>query len=324
MDPIYDLGIQLIQALQSLSPALDGVMKFISFLGTIQFYIILIPLIYWLVDSSLGIRVLVVLISTDFFGVALKQLLHQPRPYWVGDVKALAEETSYGIPSTHSSDSMAVWGYLLYHLKKSWLWVVSILLILLIGFSRMYLGVHFPQDVLGGWLLGLVVLVVFVAAETRVASWFNKFSASAQIGLGFGVSLLMILVGWLILLLISSSPDPAEWAEYSTEARSILHYITLGGFFFGALAGYVLMRQYARFTTKGSWWQLLIRYGVGLAGVLLIYFGLDVVFGMVAADETALGMLLRYIRYSAVSLWGIFGAPWVFLKLKLAEPVQAE
>jgi hypothetical protein len=194
----------------------------------------------------------------------------------------------------------------------------------LIGFSRMYLRVHFPQDVLGGWLLGLVVLVVFVAAETRVASWFNKFSASAQIGLGFGVSLLMILVGWLILLLISSSPDPAEWAEYSTEARSILHYITLGGFFFGALAGYVLMRQYARFTTKGSWWQLLIRYGVGLAGVLLIYFGLDVVFGMVAADETALGMLLRYIRYSAVSLWGIFGAPWVFLKLKLAEPVQAE
>jgi membrane-associated phospholipid phosphatase len=322
MDPIFEFGIQLIQSIQSLSPTLDGLMKFISFLGTIEFYMLLIPLVYWLVDASLGIRVLLVLVSTDFLGASIKQLLHQPRPYWVGDVKALAEETSYGIPSSHASDSLAVWGYLAYRLKKGWLWVVSILIILLIGLSRLYLGVHFPQDVLVGWLVGLVVLILFVWGEARVVPWLEKLSAGAQIGLGFGISILMILVGWLISLLISSSPDPVEWAHHSTEARSILHYITLGGFLFGAVAGYVLMRKNAPFQTKGVWWQLLIRYGLGVAGLFLIFLGLDVVFGMIAADETILGMVLRYVRYGAVSLWGIFGAPWVFLKFKLATPVE--
>ena len=193
---------------------------------------LLIPLVYWLVDASLGFRVLLVLVSTDFLAVSLKQLLHEPRPYWVGDVKPLAEETSYGIPSSHSSDSLAVWGYLAYRIKKNWLWVLSTIIILLIGLSRMYLGVHFPQDVLVGWLVGLVVLILFVWGEARVAAWFQKFSTGGQIAIAFVISLLMILMGWLILLLISSSPDPAEWAKYATQARTIYHYITLGGFFF--------------------------------------------------------------------------------------------
>lgn len=323
MEPIYEFGIQLIQSLQNLSPALDGVMGLISFIGTIQFYMLLIPLIYWLVDASLGIRVLLVLVSTDLVSASLKQLLHEPRPYWVGDVKPLAEETSYGVPSSHSSDSLAVWGYLAYRIKKGWLWVLSTVIILLIGLSRMYLGVHFPQDVLVGWLVGLVVLVLFVWLEARVAAWFKGFSTGGQIGIGFVISLLMILVGWLIGLIISSSPDPAEWAKYSTEARTIYQYITLGGFLFGAVAGYVLMRRYAAFETKGAWWQLLVRYGVGLAGIFLLFMGLDVLFGMIAADETVVGMVLRYIRYGSVALWGIFGAPWVFLKLKLASPAES-
>ena len=213
MEPIYEFGIQLIQSLQNLSPALDGVMGLISFIGTIQFYMLLIPLIYWLVDASLGFRVLLVLVSTDLVSASLKQLLHEPRPYWVGDVKPLAEETSYGVPSSHSSDSLAVWGYLAYRIKKGWLWVLSTVIILLIGLSRMYLGVHFPQDVLVGWLVGLVVLVLFVWLEARVAAWFKGFSTGGQIGIGFVISLLMILVGWLIGLIISSSPDPAEWSR---------------------------------------------------------------------------------------------------------------
>ena len=234
----------------------------------------------------------------------------------------MAEETSYGIPSTHASDSLAVWGYLAYRLKKGWLWVVSVLVVLLIGLSRLYLGVHFPQDVLGGWLIALVAIFLFVKGEPKAVPWLKKLSAGAQIGLGFGISILMILAGWLVILLIAPFPDPADWAQYSTQARSILHYITLGGFLFGAVAGYVLMRQKAPFQTQGTWWQQLLRYMLGIAGLLLIYFGLDVVFGMIAADETTLGMILRYVRYSSVSLWGIFGAPWVFLKLKLATSVE--
>jgi hypothetical protein len=80
------------------------------------------------------------------------------------------------------------------------------------------------------------------------------------------------------------------------------------------------MQKYAPFETKGSWAQRIGRYLLGIAGLLVIYLGLDLLFGLIAADATALGLVLRYIRYGAVTFWVMFEAPWVFLKLRLAEP----
>lgn len=320
MNPIYDLGIQIIQALQTMSPALNGLMKFITELGTINFYLLVIPFVYWVVSAPIGVRILLVFLSTDFLGLCSKQLLRQPRPYWIGDVKELATETSYGIASTHASDSIAVWGYLAYRLKKSWLWAVSIVVVSLIGLSRMYLAVHFPTDILGGWLIGLVVVFLFVKGEPWISPWLNRQSTAGQIGIGFVVSITMILIGWLINLLIAAFPDPPAWADYALKARGISHYITLAGALFGAVIGYVLMRQHAAFQTVGDWWKKLLRYILGIIGVLAIYLGFDMLFGIVAADETTVGLVLRYIRYGSVTFWTIFGAPWVFLKIKLAEP----
>ncbi|MGW8226606.1 MAG: hypothetical protein ACWGOY_12770, partial [Anaerolineales bacterium] len=152
--------------------------------------------------------------------------------------------------------------------------------------------------------------------------YLKKQAVGGLIGIGFLVSLLMLLVGWLIGLLIAASPDPAEWAQYASLARDNSHYFTLAGSFFGMVAGYTLMKQYAAFGTKGSWPKRIGRYLLGMVGVLVLYLGLDVLFGMLAADETALGLGLRYIRYGAVTFWAMFGAPWVFLKLHLAEPKE--
>jgi len=320
MNTIYSFGILLIQALQTMSPVFDGVMKFFSFLGTIEFYLLLIPFVYWVVDAKVGFRLLLVLISADFLALGLKQLLHQPRPYWIGGVKALAKETSYGIPSSHASDSLAVWGYLTYSLKKNWLWALGAVLVGMIGLSRIYLGVHFPTDVLTGWLIGLAVIVIFAVGERWAVSRLEKLSAIAQIGAGFAISLLMILAGWIINLLITPFPDPPEWAQYSQQARGIAQYFTLAGALFGAAAGYVLMRTHACFQTHGSVWQRAARYLLGIASVMLIYLGLDALFSLLAPDESAVGLILRYFRYGAVTFWAIFGAPWVFLKIKLAEP----
>lgn len=319
MEPIYNLGIQLIQALQALDSAVEVAMNFYTFMGRIEFYLLLIPYIYWVVDVQLGFRTLLLLISTDFFGMAFKQLLHQPRPYWIGGVKQMGTETSYGIPSTHASDSLAVWGYLAYRLSKGWLWVVSCVVIFMIGLSRLYLGVHFPTDVLGGWLLGLIMIAVFLIGERLLLPWLKKQSHATLIGLGFGLSIVMILAGQLILALIASSPDAASWAQFSTEARTPDAYYTLGGALFGAVAGFILMLGHARFQVKSTWWQRIASYLLGIVGVLLVYYGLDVLFGLIAADESALGYLLRYIRYGTVSLWVTFGAPWVFIKVRLAE-----
>lgn len=319
MDNIYQLGIAFIQWLQQMSPDLDGFMKGVTFLGTIEFYIVFIPALYWSIDQTLGMRVLFMLILVDTPASYFKQLLHQPRPYWIGGVKALLEETSYGIPSSHASNTMAVWGLIAYTLKKSWMWVFAVVLVFLIGLSRMYLGVHFPQDVLGGWLLGLLMLFVFLKYESRLRKWWTQKAINMQILLGFLLSLGLILIGLLVLALISPYPDPPEWASFSTEARDVSHYITLGGFLFGILAGLPLMRRYANFNTRGSYFQKAGRYIIGMIGLFALYIGLDVLFALFAPDTSVVGYILRYIRYATVSFWATFLAPWVFIKIGLAE-----
>ena len=319
MDAIYQFGINLIHSIQTLSPGLDGLMEAITFTGRIEFYLVVLPFIYWSIDRRIGVRALLLLVYTEFVAYSFKQLLHQPRPYWVSDVKALSVEPSYGIPSSHASNTLAVIGYLATRVKKNWFWLVTIVLLLLIGISRLYLGVHFPQDVLFGWLIGFTVLWGITKWESKVRDWLDGKSLSVQIGLGFLDSLIIVLIGFIIRFILNGMPDPASYSSYSADARTITHFFTIAGTLFGALLGYALMRQHARFNSKGIWGKRIVRYVAGVVGVLVIYYGLDVFFATLAADETTLGYILRYIRYALVSLWTTFLAPWIFLKTNLAE-----
>ena len=319
MDGIYQFGIAWIQWLQGASPTLDGFMQGITFLGKIEFFILFIPVLYWCVDQKLGLRVLFLLILTDFMASYCKQLLHQPRPYWVGGVKALAEESTYGIPSSHASNTLVVWGLIANMIKKSWMWVITVLLLFLIGLSRLYLGVHFPQDVLGGWLIGLVMLLVFLKYEGPFLTWWAQKTVSARIWLGFFFSMALILIGMLVLALISGIQDLPEWASFATEARDPSHYLTLGGFIFGAVVGVILMQEHASFKMEGSVLQRAGRYLLGIIVLFALYLGLDVLFALFAPDASLAGYLLRYIRYASVSFWATFCAPWVFVKTGLAE-----
>ena len=319
MEALQQFGINLIQSMQTMSPALDGVMNFFTFLGRVEFYLILIPFIYWAIDKRIGIRALLILIVIDGVGDVFKLLFHQPRPYWVGNVKQLTEETTYGIPSTHSSDSLAVGGFLAYQVKKTWFWVFTILIIFFIAYSRMYLAAHFPQDVVFGWLLGLIVLWSFLKWDNGVSAWVKSKSLASQIAVGFGLSLVFIVAGLLSHAIIAGTPDTAPWAGLATQARSITQFFTLAGAFFGATAGYSLMRQYARFQSTGDWLKRGLRYLLGIIGLLALYIGLDVLFAMLAPDDSVLGYALRYIRYATVTFWVTFVAPWVFLKFRLAE-----
>jgi membrane-associated phospholipid phosphatase len=320
MQPLQQLTFVLILALQKLSPALDGVMNFFTFLGRIEFYLLIIPVIYWVVDKRLGFRLLLILVTTDVFSSTSKLLFHQPRPYWMGKVLGLGAETSYGIPSSHASESLAVWGYLAYRLNRKWLWILIGVFVLFIGLSRLYLGVHFLHDVLFGWLLGLVVIWVFIKNEDRVAAWANGQSIPSQVGVGFMVSLLVILVGQLVQIYLSGISDPPEWSSFATQARTPTYAFTLAGSLFGATAGYALMKRYALFENRGSGLQQLGRYVLGIVLLLVVYTGLDILFGMVAADETVPGYTLRYLRYASATFLVTFIIPWIFLKIRLAKP----
>lgn len=319
MDALYQFGIRFIQSLQTFSPALDGAMNAFTFLGRIEFYLVFIPFLYWAVDRRLGVRTLLILIYADFISASFKLLFHEPRPYWIGDVKPLSTETSYGIPSSHASDSLAVGGYLIARVKQNWLRILIGVIAFFVAFSRIYLGVHFPHDVVFGWLIGFAVLWAVLKWETNMRDWLDKKTLSTQIALGFLDSLLIAAIGFLIRLIVSGTPDPVSWSQFSVQARTVTHFVTLAGAAFGTYTGYALMRQYALFDAKGRNIKRIARYLLGIIGLLVLYFGLDFAFAAIAADETALGYILRYIRYGTATLWATFLAPWVFLKTRLAE-----
>lgn len=320
MDAWIEFGINFIGSIQALSPALDIPMHFFTFLGKVEFYMLFFTFIYWIIDAKLGIRVFILLLTTDFMSMGFKQLFHQPRPYWVGGVKQLASESTYGLPSSHASDSLVTWGYLAYWVRKRWMWILSLTLFLLISFSRLYLGVHFPQDILVGWGIGFVVLFVFVKSESRISELINAAPFWIQVGSGFVLSLVFIGLGVVISALIVDSLDPQNWAHFAVDARSLSHYFTLSGAFFGSFSGYFLMKHYVPFRTPEKDLHKAVAYLIGIAGVLVALYGLDALFSLLAAGESVLGYILRYIRYGSGTLWAMFGAPWVFIKIGLSTP----
>lgn len=321
MSALQDFGIDLIVMFQQLSPALDGIMEFFTFFGKVEFYMIFIPLIYWTINKRWGLRAFLILLFTDFIGVAFKLYLHQPRPYWVSDKVKLLQSTgeySYGIISTHASNPPAVLGYLALKIRKQWMWIIAILAPLLISFSRMYLAVHFPHDILAGWILGLLVLYIFVRTEDGIAARLAKKSVGYLVGAAFAVSMILVVVSLLISAAIAGSQDPASYAAYSEEARSINHFFTIAGAVFGSMTGWVMMKQKASFSVEGSIIQKVLRYLLGMVGLVVVLYGLDFAFDAIEAGDIV-AYVLRYVRYSLTTFWAMFGAPWVFLKLNLAE-----
>lgn len=322
MDGLHLLSFELIQALQTFSPSLDAAMDAISFLGRTEFYLIFIPYIYWAVDASLGLRMLLALVAVDFTNSTTKILLRQPRPYWFGQVEGLSEEPTYGYPSGHAADSLGFWGYLAYRVKKSWLSFLVVVIVLLVGISRLYLGMHYIHDVLGGWALGAVVLWIFARNESKVAAWLRSRSLGQNITAAFGASLAMILIAFSASALAGNSSDPAAWSNFSALSRSPSYGFSLGGVLFGGLSGYFKMKANARFDEGGTRAKRIGRYVLGIVGVVALFFGLAKAFAAITTDETLLGYFLRYVRYGSVGLWVTFLAPWLFLKLKLASPAK--
>jgi len=323
MQTIIDNSIAIIIAIQGMGDWLIAPMKFFSNLGTEDFFFLVLPLIYWCIDSALGLRVGFILITSGMFNYIGKLLLTGPRPYWVSShIKGLWPEPTFGAPSSHAQIAMSVWGVIAFHLKKTWVWVVAILLIFFIGFSRIYLGAHFPHDVLIGWFIGGIILFAFVKLEKPTLDWFSKKTLMQQISISFAVSLLFILLGFSAATLRKDFQIPEQWISNallsSTEEIDPVdpHGIfTFAGTFFGLATGSALIMQNGGYQVSGPVWKRALCYIVGLIGVLIFWMGLGAV---IPDGDGFIFYLLRYIRYSLVGWWIAAGAPWFFARLKLS------
>jgi membrane-associated phospholipid phosphatase len=293
MDPILEWGIEVILAIQTIrSPVLDAFFQGVTFLGNAEFYLLLAPIIIWCVNYRLGARVGLLLLFSSYINEALKNLFMQPRPCEPRPDVCIDHAEGYGIPSGHSQNAIVFWGVIAQWIGTAGGWIAAILLMLLIGISRIYLGVHFPTDVFVGWAIGIVILGTYLVVGKRVENWLGGLSLSAQI-------LLALL---LPLLLLAIQPNDVMVQVTGTLA--------------GIAVGVALTMRYLEFDAGGLIWKRAIRFLLGVVVVAAIYFGLRLVF---PGEGESLYATFRFIRYGLVGLWISLGAPWLFLRLNLAE-----
>ncbi|CAG0928650.1 hypothetical protein TFLX_00992 [Thermoflexales bacterium] len=305
-------------ALQQLGPAFAAVMHALSFLGTEDFFLLLVPFIFWCVDSSFGARLLFLVVMSDFVNALLKWTFHLPRPYWVdARVKALESEISYGLPSGHTQSATAGWGYLAVQLKRGWLGLLAAAVIAGVGLARVALGMHFLGDAIGGLIAGLLVLTAFVLIEPRISRWIAPKPIGFQITAAFLASLAMIAIMLIGRVLIGGVSDPIAWAQLGSpiDARSLQTLITDAAIVFGAGAGLALLNRSGSFNARGPWSKRLARLALGLIVLVILRFGLAAIF---PREPELIGAIFRYARYVIMALWAVWLAPWTFVKLRLA------
>lgn len=274
--------IQLLQLLQEMrNPFLNALMEAISFIAEHFFIVGIIATLYWCVDKVKVMRFAWLILVNGITNGIIKNLIKAPRPFQKGITKPLRIETatSYAFPSGHVQTATAFWLGAAKLFKSKSMAIMGSIIIVLTALSRMYLGVHWPVDVIGGVVVGIITLLV----ADQFYDETKGFTRWHVIGVG-------ILA--LIFLFI-----PIE----SNLASTI-------GALWGLVVGGYIEQTAIHFDVQGDWKYQLKKLIIGIAGTLLLYMGYTTLFG---SDP-----VLDMIKYAVVMLWIVAGAPYTFKYLK--------
>lgn len=301
-------GLDFVLWLQSMrGPLLDLFAQAFQWLGSEDFFMLLVPFIYWAVDVRLGRRMFLMLVASIWVNGALKLSFQRPRPFeaYPDQVENVVGETSpYGIPSGHAQTATALAAPLAYHVKRGWFTALMVAYVVLMMISRIIGGAHFPQDVVVGVLVGLVLFAAYIYVEGRAIKQLRQLGMWAEIGAILLIGAVMYAIHPGLLNGQGGPSDPLEVIESSVAAI---------GVFIGGGVGFMLESRYVRFNASGAAWKRVARFVIGVVVVLGLRFGLSAVFGDAEPVQ-----LFRLIRYIVIGLWAAYGAPWVFVKTGLA------
>jgi PAP2 superfamily len=220
--------------------SLENLMLLITNLGSENAYIVVLALYSWLVSPRVGRQLGLWFGINVALNTGLKMLFHTPRPFelapGLASVKAMATAGGGAMPSGHAQNAAFVWGFLADRHPKAWFVSICIVITLLIAFSRVYLGVHFPQDVLIGLGIGLVISVVAARLEIPVLNLVAKVIA---IVVGLGISIFAGLdiarsLGVAVAFLISSAAFEVPKTWVTRVLVGVIGLVLVFGFYFAS------------------------------------------------------------------------------------------
>ncbi|MCY6959143.1 phosphatase PAP2 family protein [Clostridium brassicae] len=280
-----DINIQIIRYFQSFSnPILDKLAEFITMMGEEYFFILVIAIIFWCVNKKFGYRLGFTLIFSMIFNGGIKEALKVPRVFGTEGIRSLRIETAtgYSFPSGHTQGITTFWAYIMSSIKKKWTYILGTIIIVLVGFSRIYLGVHRPVDIIGGVVFALVW--VFIANKILNNLEYRRSKAG----------ILIVIISMIIGLYFLKSQD----------------YYKASGTVIGLCIGYFIESKYIKFNEKGNLIQNILKLIIGITMVLIIRSVLKIILPQY--------LIFDFIRYTVVGLWMTVGAPWTFIKLRLS------
>lgn len=298
-------GLSIILWFQSWrTDLITGLFQPFNWAGGEIFFLVLLTIIYWTISKPVGRRLTIIFLVSTWLNAFCKSWWKRPRPFQVsGKVQAPYTAAGYGLPSGHTQTATTVASVLFAETRKRWALVLLFLYMFLMGISRMVHGVHFPQDVLLGWILGVGIVVIMLALEGRFSSALSALTLGQTLLIAIGVA--AIPVG--LALAVESQP------------QRIAGMITPAAVLAGVIPGFHLEREKVGFDISGRLAQKYLRYMVGIATALVIKEGLKPILGIINDHSLCMEITVRFIRYFLLGLWISVGAPWLFVKVKLAS-----
>jgi membrane-associated phospholipid phosphatase len=270
-------------------PFLNQIAQILTFMGNEEFYLLIIPLVYWCFSKTIGFRLLYIFIFSVYVNSFIKIHTAIARPVGVENIQSLflesAEVGSHyprdSFPSGHAQGSATLWGYLAYKVATPLFWIVAITLIFFISVTRLYTGLHWPIDIISGILIAIFILVLGIKIENKLVQLPKK------------IHWLLVVIVPLLLVVLFPQSDGYKYA----------------GFLLGAGIAYLIEASFVQMNLNTAILKKLIAYIIGVAGIVILQVGINIILPEVHLSD--------FLRYGLVGVWGLLGAPWLFVKLGL-------
>lgn len=276
--------------LRTLLPNAEYFFRFITEFGGTLIYFSLIFTIYWGINKSLAKKLLFVYMASNFVNYYGKSIISRTRPpesNWI-----LISASHLSTPSGHAQSSSVVWGYLALKNRNILLWIVSLVIIILVGLSRMYLGVHWFGDILIGWLFGMIILSFVLIFEEPINNFVSTHN-STYIYLGLAI------LGLIVMILSETFLN----IEYNLGGP--------GGQLIGLGLGLAIEEKYINFDANANYditWKVVIRIFLGIILFAVVYL---VIYLIIDTDVYWMNAILNTVTLLvAIVIW-----PSIFKKL---------
>ena len=260
--------MQLLYLLEKIRvPGLNECMLAITRLGEETAFLVLALIVFWCVDKKRGYFLMAVGFAGTILNQFLKLQFRVPRPWVLDENFTILEQareaaTGYSFPSGHTQMAVGTFGALAVTEKNRTLRIGCWTLAFLVAFSRMYIGVHTPYDVLASVLIALALIAFF--RKPVMTGGVKEMKVVIALCLGMALGLLCFVEWW----------NFPEDMDLENLASGIKNAYTMLGCLVGVAIVYLAERKYVNFETKAIWWAQICKVLLGLALVLLVKEGL--------------------------------------------------